>query len=184
MELDIQMFATPYVDFKDAPNTTTPLSSTNLNKIQTDARTEIGVLSTLTTDDDTDLVSAINEVDAHTDTNTNNIASINTLLSSLMEWKLVGSVTGGSSTVTLPETFNELLISIRIGDNQSVGVNIVVPYSLLTTTAQGFNGGYWQSNAISAYTRALVTTTTVQLFTGVLNGSVVTNTSTMRVYYR
>lgn len=41
LKLNIQMFSDPYVDFKDYPNTTTPIDSTNLNKIQTDARDEM-----------------------------------------------------------------------------------------------------------------------------------------------
>lgn len=184
MELDIQMFATPYVDFKDAPNTTTPVSSTNLNKIQTDARTEIGTLSSLTTTSKTDLVSAINEIDGHADTNTTNIASINTLLSTLMQWKLAGSVTGGTNTVTLPENFNELLIIIRIADNASVNVNINIPYTALTTAEVGYNGGYYQSSGVNAYARTLVTTTTAKIGIARLNNNDTLSTTSMRVYYR
>lgn len=41
LKLNIQMFSDPYVDFKDYPDTTTPIDSYNLNKIQTDARDEM-----------------------------------------------------------------------------------------------------------------------------------------------
>lgn len=41
VKLNIQMFSDPYVDFKDYPDTTTPIDSYNLNKIQTDARDEM-----------------------------------------------------------------------------------------------------------------------------------------------
>lgn len=61
MKLDIQMFSTPYVPFENAPSTNTPIDATNLNKIQTDCRDEIGSLSLLETTNKTDLVSAINE---------------------------------------------------------------------------------------------------------------------------
>lgn len=184
MELDIQMFATPYVNFKDAPNTTTPVSSTNLNKIQTDARTEIGTLSSLTTSTKTNLVAAINEVDSHADSNANAITSINTILSTLMQWKLAGSVTGGTNTVTLPENFNELLIIIRIADNASVNININIPYTALTTAETGFNGGYYQGSNVNAHARALVTTTTAKIGIARLNNNDALNTTSMRVYYR
>lgn len=62
MKLDIQMFASPYVTFEDTPSTNTPLSSANLNKIQTDARNEIGTLSSLETTDKTSLVNALNSI--------------------------------------------------------------------------------------------------------------------------
>lgn len=42
LKLNIQMFSDPYVDFKDYPDTTTPIDSYNLNKMQTDARDELG----------------------------------------------------------------------------------------------------------------------------------------------
>lgn len=61
MKLDIQMFSSPYVAFEDLPSTNTPIDSTNLNKIQTDCRDEIGNLTLLETTDKSDLVSAINE---------------------------------------------------------------------------------------------------------------------------
>lgn len=61
MKLDIQMFSSPYVAFEDLPSTDTPIDSTNLNKIQTDCRDEIGDLTLLETTDKSDLVSAINE---------------------------------------------------------------------------------------------------------------------------
>ena len=61
MKLDIQMFSTPYVVFEDIPSTETPIDSTNLNKIQTDCRDEIGSLLLLETTDKSSLVSAINE---------------------------------------------------------------------------------------------------------------------------
>lgn len=41
LKLNIQMFSDPYVDFKDYPDTTTPINASNLNKIQTDAIDEL-----------------------------------------------------------------------------------------------------------------------------------------------
>lgn len=44
MKLNIQLFSisgTPYVDFKDLPDTTSPIDSTNLNTMQTDIQTDI-----------------------------------------------------------------------------------------------------------------------------------------------
>lgn len=51
--------------WQDLPNTTTPINSTNLNKIETgigDAHDNIGDLTSLETTDKSDLVSAVNEV--------------------------------------------------------------------------------------------------------------------------
>ena len=64
-------------------NDTAPaINETNLNKIEQgiyDNDSHIGDLTTLTTTADTDLVSAINEVDSHADTNATNIGDLSNL---------------------------------------------------------------------------------------------------------
>lgn len=64
MKLDIQRFASPYVNFKDLPSQETALCSFNLNKLQTNARDEIGDLSDLETPSKLNLVAAVNSLAA------------------------------------------------------------------------------------------------------------------------
>ena len=59
------------------------LTTTELNYVDgvtSPIQTQIGTLSNLTTEAQTSLVAAINEIDAHTDTNTSNISTINGLI--------------------------------------------------------------------------------------------------------
>lgn len=50
------------IEFKDTPDTSTPINATNLNKIQTDLLEQIGDITTLETTEKSNLVGAINEI--------------------------------------------------------------------------------------------------------------------------
>ena len=65
-------------------------TTTKINQITTN-QNAIGTLNSLTTDAKTNLVSAINEVDSHTDTNTNNIGTM-TSLTTNEKTTLVGAI--------------------------------------------------------------------------------------------
>ena len=64
IKLNIQKFGDPYLQFKDLPNTQTPLSAANLNQMQGDIADDIngkvGTLNSLKTSDTTNIVAAIN----------------------------------------------------------------------------------------------------------------------------
>ena len=52
------------IPFQDLPNTTTPVDADNLNQLQTNVETDLGLLSNLNTTSKTNLVSAINETNS------------------------------------------------------------------------------------------------------------------------
>ena len=53
------------IEFKNLPDTSTPLSAENLNLLQDNVENDLGLLTNLTTTDKTNLVSAINEVNSN-----------------------------------------------------------------------------------------------------------------------
>lgn len=99
------------------------------------------------------------------------------------EWKLIASKTGTAS-VSLPDTFDELMCVVFASSNANVGVTINIPRNALTSSTRGFNGGYYQGSGVNASARISATQTSANLTTAYLNGSDVTGSSGVYFYYR
>lgn len=100
------------------------------------------------------------------------------------KWKLIDTKTG-STSVSLPSTFDELLCVVSVDNNANINIPIVIPYGMLTTTSLGFNGGYFRTSNVGSYARILATTTSANLTEAYLNGNNdKTSTSVTKFYYR
>lgn len=109
---------------------------------------------------------------------------INNNISQSLKWNYLGT-TQGNNSITLPNSFNELLCKIKLGGNDSVQFSIVIPYISLSGTTQGFNNGYEQQNVgISAGCRLAITTSSAYLTVAYLNTNNVLSTSSVEYYYR
>ncbi len=151
------------------------ISAANLNKIENQLETntndisanstKIGNLSNLNTTEKSNLVGAINEV------------------TTKQAWNLVDSKTGDTN-ITLPNSFNELLIIVAVGNNVNVYFTFNIPYQILGSSVKGFNSGYYQNSSISSICRVLVSKTSANLTIAYLNGQDKLSTSITTIYYR
>lgn len=98
-------------------------------------------------------------------------------------WTLLDTKTGATS-ITLPESFTELMCIVKCDNNANVQLSILIPYIHLTSTTQGFNTGYYGANSVSAYARVTVSQTTAVLNAVTLNQSNKLSTSVVTYYYR
>lgn len=112
-----------------------------------------------------------------------NIAFMKNQINLALTWKLAGNATG-SSTITLPASFNELLCIITMNANASVVIPINIPKIALSSTDKGFNGGYYEGASVNAHARVTANAGTINLVIAKLNGSDVLNNSSIEVYYR
>lgn len=103
----------------------------------------------------------------------------------ISNWNLLGTKTG-SSSMSLPSSFNELLCVVKVANNDSVQFSIIIPYIVLTTSSQGFNAGYFQqaSGNVSAHCRINATKSSANLSYAFLNNSNILSSSTVKYYYR
>ena len=108
---------------------------------------------------------------------------INNNISGSLKWNYLGT-TQGDNSITLPNSFNELLCKIKLAGNDNVQFSIVIPYISLSGTAQGFNSGYFQQNGVLAGCRLAVTTSSAYLTVAYLNTNNVLSTSSVEYYYR
>lgn len=118
------------------------------------------------------------------DINGENAVNVLDAISNMLAWQHLGT-TSGSSSINLPSSFKELLCIVKLNNNDNLNISIPIPYEYLTTTAQGFNGGYLQVyNGNAAMCRISATTTTASLSTAYIQGSSVLNNSSVTYYYR
>ena len=137
---------------------------TNTNDISTNS-SKIGNLSNLNTTEKSNLVGAINEV------------------TTKQAWNLVDSKTG-DTTITLPNSFNELLIIVVVDNNSNVHFTFNIPYQILGSSVKGFNSGYYQNSGVLSNCRVLVSNTSANLTVAFLNNQDKKSTSTTIIYYR
>lgn len=98
-------------------------------------------------------------------------------------WNLLGNTTG-TSTINLPQSFNELLCVIAVDTNQSVSVSINIPKNAISSSDRGFNGGYYSGSSVNCFVRVIANNGTINLTSARLNNNDVTNNSLISVYYR
>ena len=125
-------------------------------------------------------VPASNKVQASDMNEIKNVVNANA--NATHKWVSVGDTTGTTS-LTLPQDFNEILVVVKVANNDNVCITMVIPENTLYNTAHGFNGGYYAGN-INAHVRVLGSLTSISLSIATLNNSNVLSTSTMEVYYR
>ena len=101
-----------------------------------------------------------------------------------LEWTLIDEKTGNAS-VSLPETFNELLCIVSVAGSVNVCFSIVIPYIELSSTSKGYNAGYFGSaDSMSSLVRIISSKTSAYLTTAYLNKADSLSSSTTRYYYR
>ena len=114
-----------------------------------------------------------------------NVTQLNTDLNSLLKWKFLKTVTG-KTEITLPATFNELLIEVKDGrKNNTVNQyhTLYVAYDMLTDNPKDYYNGHCYAedtnrNYFSISMTKLVLSDYHQA------GSDVTNLAITSVYYR
>ena len=110
------------------------------------------------------------------------LATSVTELNSNMEWKLVEEVTG-TTLVTLPISFNEILVIATRSDG-NVSVQLNVPYIALFDTTKGFHAGAYGNDTYNTLAVFLISKTEINLNEFRNNASDSTNSAKTRVYYR
>ena len=105
--------------------------------------------------------------------------NIPTAISEALSWKFLGEKSG-QDAIALPETFNELLCIVKINNNDTYQIPILVPVTHLSVSPLSFNGGYYACASSSAYCRVSVSSTSANLQQAYINGSA---GSGSRVYY-
>ncbi len=144
------------------------VNDSDMNEIKTvvnDNATLMGDLTTLNTTTQSSIVGAINEV------------------LGALSWTFWDSKTGTAS-ITLPNSFRELLFIVKINNTDTLNFTMNVPYSILTTTEQGFNGGYYATSTGTAYCRVTSTKTSAALSAAFFNGNNAASATVFSVYYR
>ena len=102
----------------------------------------------------------------------------------MFNWTLLGSKTGTTS-INLPSSFNELMCIVKIDNNSNVQIPLTIPYACLTTSSQGFNGGYYMAgSSMCIGARVTATKTSASLNMAYLNTSAKTSTTVTDYYYR
>ena len=99
------------------------------------------------------------------------------------KWVALGDTTG-TTALTLPQDFNEILAVVKVNNNNNVCIPIVIPEGSLYSTSYGFNGGYYEGASVNAHARVLASLTSISIGGATLNGSNVLTNSKMEVYYR
>ena len=138
------------------------INETNLNKIEQgiyDNDSSIGDISNLNTTA-TDLVGAINEVNAKT------------------IWTLYDTTTG-TDTTDIPNNYDELLVIAKdISTDLNITINIPKIYIDSLTTQNSFQSGYWQQGTAGGRASVVINPTTSKMWLNFMyiNGSQVVNT--------
>ena len=102
-----------------------------------------------------------------------------THLNSNLVWKLVGSITGNSSAITLPDGWKELII-VANANNSTVALG---SWHFIAETTSSTPCRYTQGTNVSWITIWL-SKTKAQIYQGFINSVDYASTSTMVVYYR
>lgn len=97
-------------------------------------------------------------------------------------WKLLGTKTG-TTAINLPSAFNELLVTVSLG-NTTVILTLSIPYLDLESSDRQYRGGYATTTTNLVYISVTASKTSINLGHVQNNGSDVTSASTIKVYYR
>lgn len=97
-----------------------------------------------------------------------------------LEWKLVGTATGTGS-VSLPDTFNELIIEIKYWETCGL---FNMPYASLSSEEKYYLNGFYGASTSYGYFYISVTSSEVKIFEVYFNGVNVTSECAITVYKR
>lgn len=99
-------------------------------------------------------------------------------------WSVAGSVTGQTDSISIPSGATELLAVFNPGGSVSIRYTVSIPCAALSSTETYFNTGKYVSGSDNGAFNALATTSSIRLGQAMLNGGVVSSTTTLTVYYR
>lgn len=118
------------------------------------------------------------------DTDGDNAVNVLDKINSILQWNYLGSKSG-STAMTLPTNFNELLCIVKAWDsNENLYFSINIPYAILSTTEIGFNNGYYATAQGNSYCRVMAKKTSVYTSACYVNGSNTLSSSKLYIYYR
>jgi hypothetical protein len=111
-----------------------------------------------------------------------NLSDISSRIDDRFTWKYVGSA-NGSDKVSLPSSFNEILVQFRhsVGANRSA---TVLPYIMLSDDEQMYVNGYDMSSSGYAGWWIMATTSYVYCSNFISGGTGLLSKVTIDVYYR
>lgn len=99
------------------------------------------------------------------------------------KWNYLNSKTG-STEILLPGSFNELLVIVDVNNQDMMELTLNIPEAYLTTTDKSFRSGYYSASNSFAVGIVKVNKSALSLNYANITGAVVTNNSTITVYYR
>lgn len=103
------------IDFKNLPDTSTPLSASNLNTLQDNVE------------------SAINEKISNSAGTSQTIGYSQKYINDSLKWKLVQEVSG-QTQITLPSSWNEILVVAWLNGDTFKNFTLIIPYGAPTDT--------------------------------------------------
>lgn len=95
-------------------------------------------------------------------------------------WTLIGSATG-STAVTLPAAFSELIVEARYGTN-AVHFNVFLCKAQLDSSAKLFTTGYANGAQTTGFCQVSASDSNVYMLALYINGTNYTSTSSIRVF--
>lgn len=106
------------------------------------------------------------------------------MLNTNLKWKLLGTATG-SNKVSIPTTFvpNELCAIVRVGTEETWQIPISIPQLFLRGTTRYLSSGFYASATENARVRIAANEYSININIANTNGSNVTSTSAIAVYY-
>lgn len=187
------------IEFKNLPDTTTPLSAENLNQLQDNVEDAIPTLDSTVSTSSTNgvenqaitnyvdgIAATIPEVkttQTTSDTATYSCTYINNNAGGLPSCTSLGTQTG-TTPIALPNNFKELMVEIDTVPASSYQWYFVK--EMLSSTTKNFrNGGFISSNANCSQVQVDVSTSSVSIGYVYYNGAnEITSTSTITAWYR
>lgn len=183
------------IEFKNLPDTTTPLSAENLNLLQDNVEDAIPTLDSTVSTSSTNGVenqaitnyvnSAIPEVkttQTTSDTATYSCTYINNNAGGLPSWTSLGTQTG-TTAIALPNSFNELMVEVDTANAGSFQFYFI--RDMLSSTNKEFGNGSYISinNCCQVHVNVSLSSTSIA-YVYVNGENNVTSTSSIKVWYR
>lgn len=99
-----------------------------------------------------------------------------------MAWTLLDTKTG-TADISLPSNYNELFIKVKFG-SYDIYVPMFIPRIVLTSSYVQYRAGYYSLSTAHGMVSIAIKDTMMNIYEVYLNGSNITSTSEIKVYYR
>lgn len=99
-----------------------------------------------------------------------------------LAWTLLDTKTGTAS-INLPNDYNELFIKVKFG-SYDIYVPMFIPRIVLTSSYVQYRAGYYSLSTAHGMVSIAIKDTMMNIYEVYLNGSNITSTSEIKVYYR